>query len=373
MKKNASGNISLYLRFKLKEKKEWITEDGLFPKIVNIMLEQDIVPLHYYSLEDDRLVPINQKEIIENYIITEEGQTRSLELYREQSDQPFDDGMEFSKSSLYGGEFVLCLFLNSFDTETNISKLQKFIWNTIDVMKNDCYLEGGEIQVMSPHIDYLEPRPMRNFGVFVKKAIINIFDHAYFEAFPDKLAGIKKYQVDELIQALETKDHPYQVEKREDRFTMVTWSDTLQIDQLSDILSKREDFFYENVSLPLDLYFNEEGDKKIMNIHDMDLLPEEYFFTYTHRNYKAAFKAYAGPSDTEVDEDSAEQLKKFDKSMELEDGRKINQILLIVTSRKLALSLEEHAKSLGVSKLLYVDNDKNLWDIYPKGNWKIKS
>ena len=61
------------------------------------------------------------------------------------------------------------------------------------------------------------------------------------------------------------------------------------------------------------------------------------------------------------------EIKKFQKTKELKDGREIKKIIIVVPAKEYVKNL---ALNVEVYKVLYLDDELNCWDINPDGNWK---
>ena len=94
------------------------------------------------------------------------------------------------------------------------------------------------------------------------------------------------------------------------------------------------------------------------------------FFTAFNNLLHIGYKAITVTLDNDFDPDLKKQLIHYVKEGKLENGEPVNKIYLILPTRQRAVAIQEKAKEIGITGILYPDNNGQIWDINPEGNWR---
>lgn len=256
------------------------------------------------------------------------------------------------------------LFVN-FDSKLDqLEIMQQFVSRIYNQHKNSILL-GPSIVAKIHGVDYPRYRPIRDYKGLNENGLINFILPEYYSS--------DKNLVDREDLKLLTAFLPANVSKKDlNGLYAIQWIDIIKDERkIRQALMDREEFIYENLKLhPID-EFNEFGDKQLFGISDLPAAPDgENFFNYYNNNNGMVFKLLTLTSDFKIEGETLNKLKEYLFTRKLYTGDPLNNIALIVPSRKAATTIESDALAIGVYKVLYLDNDTNIWDMHPKGDWR---
>ncbi|MCB0634713.1 MAG: hypothetical protein KDD15_33510, partial [Lewinella sp.] len=146
-------------------------------------------------------------------------------------------------------------------------------------------------------------------------------------------------------------------------------------DSVTKALVAREDWCYDNLSLESDDNFNEYGDMIYTYLGSLDELNDSEFFDFYDEELEEAYKIYSIKSDSEIDKETAEEIKRFLSNGKTKNGLLIERAFLVAQDRDQAIRLLIRARELGLDDVLYfetLDGDRILWSTDPSGDWRTK-
>lgn len=350
------GNIEM-----IETSPDWLTGEW-FPALLDLVLKQTIVVPKY---EGDRLKKISTVSNLQELVRKRSKKSSfSLNLYSEKDTE--GDCVSLYFNTWDAPSIRLSISKRSKVEQEDLEQGKEFMLQVVELCKGFAYF-GPSISIsFFADFNYPTLRPPRYMRFFGEHDLVNLFDHRYFERHPDNWL-IKQSEVKAMLKGIEGKVEV----KNEGDFSLVNWGKSVDFDALQKALSQKEDLVCDLVEFTPKDGFTEEGDKKIINVSSLEKLEEEHeFFSYYYARGKMAFKMLTLDAAGKIDNGSAKQLKHFAESGTLNDSRPINKILVVLPGRKYMAQIDAQAKDLGVYKLLYLDDEVNLWDTNPGGNWK---
>ncbi len=130
-------------------------------------------------------------------------------------------------------------------------------------------------------------------------------------------------------------------------------------------LSRQELWWTSVLDLPVDPEYNALGDRREIPL-SVDKLPP---LTFYDPNYEEGYKATVVNPDGSFDEELLEEVAGWIAAGELPDQTPLKQVHLILPKRESAIRIRERARSIGVAKVLYTDEEGYWWDPEPPGEW----
>jgi hypothetical protein len=160
-------------------------------------------------------------------------------------------------------------------------------------------------------------------------------------------------------------------------FTILKWIDDLSdLSKVAERLTARNIWIHEHLNLEIASGFNEYGDVARYDLRYYQQYaygtPTYYGFTHDKNNDERVYFGYQAMvvmPDGSTDEVLLQQLASSLKTKTLPDGNPIHVMSLIVQDRDAALLLSERAKSLGFTRVLYMDDNTDFWDVDAPGLW----
>ena len=229
----------------------------------------------------------------------------------------------------------------------------------------DLFYFGPCFHIRVRELDYIRYRPMRDYEGLEDDALLNFIHPSFFSSEHNlierediKLLGLK------LPDFVNVTEH--------DGLHLIQWIENLESEEeIQQALMNREDFIYQNLKLDPLFNFNEYGDKNVFSISTLSKVSDkERFFNYYDDRQGAGFKLITLNKDMEVSPEDTQKIQKYLKNKTLSTGEPLNKIVLITPSRETAVKAEQQTKPLGVYKVLYLDNNADVWDMRPIGEWR---
>ena len=81
------------------------------------------------------------------------------------------------------------------------------------------------------------------------------------------------------------------------------------------------------------------------------------------------YKATICGEDGSVDEQLFEEMESWIEAGETPEGEELRALHLVLPSCDAAVRIRDRADELGADKVLYMDNDGDLWNPFPEGDW----
>ena len=171
----------------------------------------------------------------------------------------------------------------------------------------------------------------------------------------------------EEVETLLSLDLPDWVDRRDkDDLVILRWVDRFDDeDHIRERLTKTHLWLVEHLDPPIHLNYTEQGDRRS---NPSDRIESERLTFYAPL-VRHGYKATICREDGSVDEQLFEEMESWIEAGETPEGEELHALHLVLPSRDAALRIREGADELGVEKVLYMDNDGDLWDPFPEGEW----
>lgn len=208
--------------------------------------------------------------------------------------------------------------------------------------------------------DYARPRPPRQLRGWDSGAIVAFVDREwYVDAIGEPGAA------EELARILAAALPPGAT--REEHGAMVVFRFVRDLTDPVAVAAARSAYqLWIEKLVPGDVAagWNEAGDAQILIAAPERHPPLTFYDPTDQHGYKAIFAAPDGEGLEEL-----EQAASWIKAKRLPDGTPVSGVSVIVPTREAAIALRERAGALGFYRLLYADNNGQLWNPFPAGHW----
>ena len=351
------------IEFKEKLPEKWWKKNNYLKRCLKIVYDSKILDLKYFH-RDNYIPTDNLEETLEvcHNVMNDSASGVSFGFSLTSSNKnDLDNAVQFYLTSAFDS---MGITISAKPTKANYQKMVKLVWTVYHEFKDIAHL-GPYIIISSFMHDYPRHRPERLYGNLGYTAIYNFIDLSYYEKNPH----LKPEGVENLSKAA----LPAGVSREfTDDIVTVQWTEKPADEEaVSQALMQREDWVYKHIKLKIDNDFNEEGDKKLYNISALEETDKaESFFTYYKERLKVAFKPVVLNENLDLDPEVEKNIRYYSNSGQLDNGAEIKKIVLVLPSREHALKINDKAKQLGVFKVVYIDNEVNIWDMFPRGNWR---
>lgn len=351
-----------YVKSKTPHLNDWWKYTNIVEDLITDCIDSNVLNLKYFS-DYNRYMDINDLE-------------QSPKLYRNllKPNSKWGNGFYLTTEKNTDSNFVefhlqedsISMNLRSeFNHKGDqINSLKQIVLNLYSKYRKEIIL-GPSVQISFPRTEFTKYRPPLDYAGLGEWAIINFIQPEYYNFYPN--AVIEGYE------NLLTENLPKGVtlEKRDQFFTVI-WGDKISSEeQLREILMSREEFIYKHTTLALAHGYNIEGDQNIFNISALDKCSKnESFFNYYNEDNGMAFKLLVLGTKMQFAPDDKSKIDFYLKTKKTDSNQPINDIVLILPSRRTAASIEKTAKESGVYKVLYLDNHVDVWSMEPVGNWR---
>jgi hypothetical protein len=335
----------------------WKTTNYLY-KVLEIVYNSNIINIRY--LHQDEFIATNNLK-----------QTEKLcEKFTEKDELGFkltsfnNDYLNNAIHFYLTHESIGILLMLTEPSRSMFDKLVFLIWELYEEFK-DIASFGPNIVISSFMHEYPKYKPERNYQNLEPDSLYNFIQAGYFnknlQIKPDGLEHLFKTELPKGV-----------LRVLKDDIAAIQW--TAKVDQEEEItkaLMQREEWIYKHIKLKPTDRFNDDGDKKLYNISTLqNISEEESFFNYYKERLQVAFKAIVLDENSELDQETIIKISHYNDTSLLDSGAPIKKIVLVLPTRKHAMHINIKAKELGVFKVVYLDDDANIWDMYPAGNWR---
>ena len=222
-------------------------------------------------------------------------------------------------------------------------------------------LFGSTVRI-TPPFEVPSPRLRipRSFEVLKSSSMVECFCQEYFEREARSDAR------DE-INTLLSLDLPDWVDRRETGdLVILRWVDRFDDEEhIRDRLARRLLWLVEHLDPPVSPGVTEQGDRAANPTGRTESDSLTFYAPLVRHGYKATICR----EDGSVDEQLFEEMESWIEAGETGEGEELHALHLVLPSRDAALRIRERADELGIDKVLYMDNDGNLWDPFPEGDW----
>lgn len=249
-------------------------------------------------------------------------------------------------------------------TTDNFNKMVRFLWSLYEDLKDFAYF-GPNVVISSFMHKYPKYRPEKYYGNLWTNAIFNFLHKSFYSKNQNTMPkGFERLFDAPLPDGVSR--------KIAEDIVAIQWTENVADEEgITNALMQREEWIYNHLNLELDSDFNIDGDKKLYNISTVTKLgKEESFLNYYREPLQVAFKLIVLDENIELDQETRDKITHYNKTKQLDNGALIKKIVLILPSRKFVSKISSEAKELGVFKVVYLDNEANIWDMTPAGNWR---
>lgn len=344
-------------------KDNWLRQEYI-KLIVDWVLNNTFFEITHYDYDKKLKLPSINNLIKE---ISQKGGLMRFWSELKERDERIDVFFPDKKTNLYSEEISFIMSVPLYKIKS-IEQIHRFMWDTILIFKK-ISLFGPTISASyEGNLNFPRIRPIKQYAFLFEFAIINICDKTYFDNSKFKDDLISKENINKLTQAFRESE---ELDKTiVDEIIGVTWIKSLKKKDIEDGLSRREDFIQNHIHLAPSQDFTKEGDKRLFSVNNFEKLSSKEYFNFYNEKNGLAFKLIVLDRDMQLSEEDKIQIRKHHKFKSLNDGRKINKIIPVLPERRYVIEVDKIAKEVGIYKSLYLDNDLNIWDITPSGNWK---
>ncbi|XOV67681.1 MAG: hypothetical protein ACFHU9_00655 [Fluviicola sp.] len=237
------------------------------------------------------------------------------------------------------------------------------IFNDLFISYREEYVFGPSIHLSVPDIDYSRYLPVRDYLGLSSHAVVNFIDYDYFNIYPN-------ITVPEGLVNLRTLELPESASRSKiNNLTTIIWGH--ESHDFEQVLMNREECIYTNLNLEPERNLNESGHKVVFNISSLEKPPsKEKFFSYYNPRTNMAFKLVTLTSDFELDAETESTIINVLESGESDSKLEVSKVVIILPSQETAEKVETSALDIGIYKVLYLDNEMDIWDLKPNGNWR---
>jgi len=154
--------------------------------------------------------------------------------------------------------------------------------------------------------------------------------------------------------------------EREGDFVALRWVDDLSDGKkVAARLSTQEQWLVKVLDPPRDPGYNEHGDYHEAPLSLRKQPPLTFYDPVEEAGYKAVTTLPKGGLDKEV----WEELKEWIEAGQLPDQTPLQQLNLILPNREAALRVRQRALANGIENVYYIDDEGELWNPFPPGEW----
>lgn len=331
-------------------------------ELVQKFLNQDIIKINYFSDYENFESIENIKSVNSHYKKFISKKYKTCMFYLTQDKNTDSNYVEFYCNH---NSISLDLFVDIQLNSKQFLKLKELALAVYDDYHNQ-FIFGPIFNIRVRNLDYLRYRPKRNYKGLESNALLN-FIHPPFFSSEHNLTEREDTKLIELEQFPDFVRHT-----EHNGLHLIQWIENLESEEeIQQALMNREDIIYQNLKLEPLFDFNEYGDKNIFHISALPEVPDkETFFNYYNDRQGTAFKLITLNENMEVSSEDVKKIKEYLKSKTLLTGDPLNKIILITPSRETAVKAEQQTQPLGIYKTMYLDNNADVWDMHPIGEWR---
>lgn len=217
------------------------------------------------------------------------------------------------------------------------------------------------VRVLETH--FKRPRPPRNIGKLPSDAVLDVINTKISDP---------PLQLDRIIEAYQTVLPNYVSIQSFNHYLIINWIanksvNCKSIESVESVMTDRLIWYYNQCDFSISGMYNEQGDS-LKVLHNPI---EHLFYTYYISFDNTAYKALVPYSERLVEDDLITSMIFDLKQRKCSDGKILSAVSLILPSRELAIKYHDEALKLGFNCTIYPDNQGNLWNPFPEGNWII--
>ena len=330
-------------------------------ELIQKFLNQDIMKINFLSDYENFESIKNIKSVNSYYKKFISNKNKTCLFYLTQDKNTDSNFVEFyCNHHSISLDFFVDIQLNS-KQFLNLKELALAIYDDY----HNQFLFGPLFNIRVRDLDYMRYRPKRDYKGLEDDALLN-FIHPPFFSSGHNLIEREDTKLIELEQRNDVKHTEH------NGLHLIQWIENLEgEEEIRQALMNREDIIYQNLKLEPLFDFNEYGDKNILHISALpEVSDKETFFNYYNDRQWIAFKLITLNEDMEVSSEDIKKMEEYLKSKTLSTGEPLHKIILITPSRETAVKAEQQTQPVGVYKTMYLDNNADVWDMHPIGEWR---
>jgi hypothetical protein len=222
---------------------------------------------------------------------------------------------------------------------------------------------GSSVRVLG--LDHAHVRPPREHPVIALGTLATLVDADYVA---DRDRRIPDENLLRDFATLRAAELPADTAREErEGLLAIRWTlEPLDAPTMSRACARSEEWLGRALVLPPLWGWNELGDQEI----DVSELEPHPPLTLYDDGSERGYKTVAATKTGQVRPARAlDQIAGWIRDGTLPDGSPVSEVVAIAPSRDAALAIRDRALKLGVSRVVYTDNDARLWDPFPPGDW----
>lgn len=323
--------------------------------LIEILANSGIHPLKYLSYRDEIFEVTSHPQLLD-IIKNSEDVSLSFDLM-EKIDAPNYTSFSLSKDTI-----GIQILLNAHKVEI-LDRIRNVVWDVISAFEPFSKF-GPMLAISFRNQEFPRIRPPRDYQGLGADTITNFIQLKYFNQFPERgPRGIEKLVDNNLLQGAS--------KKLQGSVCEVNWVNDFSSDEtINEALIAREKWIYENLDIKVLEDWNEFGDRSLYHISALDKLSGGAdFFSYYHFRRQIAFKLFVLDEQGGIDNETRDIVETKLNNGKLSDGSPIKKVVFVTPSRESAFAIQSTAELIGISKVVYIDDDGILWDMAPEGNY----
>lgn len=220
-------------------------------------------------------------------------------------------------------------------------------------------LLGPTMSIRPLGLSYPRPRPPRQSNLWAIGALVNFASRAFHERHsqgrPQELRAVLAAPIPPGCQRIEQGD-----------LVTLRWAQRLgDSRELAACCSVQEHWLAQVLPLEVKAGYNELGDELVT---PMGLQPRPPL-TFYDSMYQAGYQATTVTPDGTTDDELLDEAAGWRRDGRLPDGTPLKELHLLVPNRESALRLLPEAHRRSIDKVLYLTEDRRIWDPAPPGEW----
>ncbi len=339
----------------------------LVSKVLSFLLsqcqEKELLKPNYYDLGNNNFFDFKLDDFSYNRL--DESDLHYVNMWFTQERDPYENVLQF----IVREDYLACSLILEVNIEelNNHVRLLSDLANGLFTISREYFTMGPIFTISVDEFDYARLRPLRKWEYLNSHGLVNFFDLKYYENLRTE------FYIDGITKLLNNEDLPtYVGYNMESNLAMVHWFHGIDDYQaFENRLMDREDWIYQHLELPLDPDFSVEGDKLLWPLSTIEKSPAgEDYFPYYQQEIGLAYKPYVLDASGKIDQETLNVVAKYLERGTLDSGDRLDRIVFVMASREHAIKIIEQALSIGIYKVVYVDEERNIWDMNPIGNWR---
>lgn len=336
---------------------EWWKDTAHAEKLLSALKESGLwLDFRYHGKSGGRLARLTAAEELPGIL-------RSWEtgLYSLTTDQKEDPACELG-FTIEPGNLSLRYLVNDLSSGSLRSRvIEQFVGLVLALRSayDESVSFGPDLGVEILGLPYRRVRPPRLDRMWKLGRAVTFLSKSFHERDP-------RGQLDSLEKLMRSPMPEGGERSEEGDLVVFRWvEDLVDWDDVARRLSLQEEWLTGILDLPVHPSYNDLGDYLETPL-DLEQNP---YVTFYDPDLEEGFKATVlGPGDT-VDEDLFSEMESWIEAGELPDESPLDSLSLIVPNRRSALAIRKRAKSIGIDRVLYTDDEGQWWDPDPPGLW----